>query len=241
MSKRFRGKPCIYCSGQRLATTGDHVLARQFCLACERADLPQVPACSPCNNAKSSLEHYLTAVLPFGAQHAGASENLETLVPGRLEKNQRLRRELAANIGSAPCPGTGRPSMTIPFDGEKLAQLFGFMARGLLWHEWGVMLASTDVVKTINLAPLGEKLFESMFELKAARRTSGNLGNGVLAYRGAQGLGEPNFSIWEFQFYSGVVLIEEAGSTEASLKGGVVTGPASLEETWLPVMAREPA
>ena len=66
MSKRFRDKPCVYCLTNPSTTTGDHVFAREFFPEAARANLPKVPACESCNNEKSHLEHYLTAVLPFG-------------------------------------------------------------------------------------------------------------------------------------------------------------------------------
>ena len=34
-----------------------------------RAKFPKLPAYETCNNAKSKLEHYLIAVLPFGGQY----------------------------------------------------------------------------------------------------------------------------------------------------------------------------
>ncbi len=63
MSKRFRDKPCDYCLTNPSTATGDHVFAREFFPEAARANLPKVPACESCNNEKSRLEHYLTAVL----------------------------------------------------------------------------------------------------------------------------------------------------------------------------------
>ena len=94
MTKKYRGKPCTYCS-VRTAETADHVFAREFFLPAQRANLPKVPACRECNEAKSQLEHYLTAVLPFGARHPGAATSLSEMVPPRLAKNARLERDLS--------------------------------------------------------------------------------------------------------------------------------------------------
>ena len=93
-SKRYRGKRCVYCGRDGASDTGDHVIARGFFLPSERGELPQVPACNQCNNEKSRLEHHLTTVLPFGARHAAASRTLNELVPGRLEHNERVHRDL---------------------------------------------------------------------------------------------------------------------------------------------------
>jgi hypothetical protein len=80
MSKKYKGKVCVYC-GKEPSTTGDHVFAREFFLVKHRDGLPQVPSCDKCNGEKSALEHYLTAVLPFGARHRNASQALQTMVP----------------------------------------------------------------------------------------------------------------------------------------------------------------
>ena len=88
MSKRFKGKICAYCS-TRPAVTGDHIFARAFFLEDKRDNLPQAPACAECNGLKSTLEHYLTTVLPFGGRHPGASENLEK-GEARLSKKPKV-------------------------------------------------------------------------------------------------------------------------------------------------------
>lgn len=231
MSKAFKKKPCVYCGGLRQATTGDHVIARQFFLEKDRGNLPKAPACVPCNQEKSRLEHYLTTLLPFGARHPAATENLETQLPSRLAKNRKLHRILADSFGGAPQPENqaGSVETRVPFEGEKLELLYGFIARGLLWHEWGVLLAQDDVVYPISLAPAGEELFRQLLSMNNQKRVSRNLGNGTFIYAGAQGTDYPGFSVWEFQFYAGVMLTEGNGSSAVSLKGGVITGKSSLQ------------
>jgi 5-methylcytosine-specific restriction endonuclease McrA len=91
MAKRFKfaSETCAYCATQP-ATTADHVFSREFFLVKRRANLPQVPACNSCNNAKSRLEHYLTAALPFGGRHTDSTENLTNLVPGVSKRTKRF-------------------------------------------------------------------------------------------------------------------------------------------------------
>jgi hypothetical protein len=86
---------CVYCA-TRPATTEDHVFARAFFVEGRRGELPKVPACQPCNQVKSGLEHYLATVLPFAGQHAPA--NLQDMVPRRLANNLRLHRTLATGM-----------------------------------------------------------------------------------------------------------------------------------------------
>lgn len=92
MSKKYKGKTCVYCGSIGSSETADHVLAREFAL--KRGDIPKVPACKLCNSAKSRLERYLTTVLPFGAKHADAGENLATMVPKRLAHFPHLQAEI---------------------------------------------------------------------------------------------------------------------------------------------------
>ena len=102
MGKGYKGVRCVYCQ-DREAGTADHVIARGFFPEDKRGDLPKVPACSECNNAKSKLEHTLTAIMPFGAQHADASKALEMAEP-RLAKNKKLHEWLAIFLGIVSSP-----------------------------------------------------------------------------------------------------------------------------------------
>src|ERR1700693_690251 len=111
MSKRFKGKTCVYCGAAPSTTTGDHVFAREFFINARRGNLPKVPACEACNHEKSKLEHYLTAVLPFGGRHTDSAQNLSTLVEPRLAKNAKLHSALSA--------GLLVPVSTLPIDGDK--------------------------------------------------------------------------------------------------------------------------
>jgi len=135
MSKRFKGKICVYCATPVASETGDHVLAREFVRAVFRSQIPQVPACRQCNKNKADLEHYLTAVLLFGGRHADAATNLETEGPRRFAKNQKLGRQLAkgrARLWTREPSGLVVNALTLPIDGEKIEKLVEFMARGLM-------------------------------------------------------------------------------------------------------------
>jgi hypothetical protein len=141
MGKGFKGKTCVYCATAPAATM-DHVFAREFFLVDRRANLPKVPACTACNGAKSQLEHYLTAVMPFGGRHADGLTHLSGMVPGRLARNQKLARQLSAGLSSVIVPGRETPAMTVPIDPDKVGGLFALIAKGLVWHHWQVLLPS---------------------------------------------------------------------------------------------------
>src|SRR5262245_46028730 len=110
-SKKFRDKLCVYCGVRPSTTQGDHVFARELFADGRTENLPKVPACKPCNDDKSRLEHYLASVLPFGGRHADAKHVLEMDVHRRLVKNVALHKRLAEGMEQTD------EKMTVPFDG----------------------------------------------------------------------------------------------------------------------------
>jgi hypothetical protein len=121
MGKAFKSGLCPY-RGVAGSTTADHVIARGFFPLDLRANLPKVGACQECNHKKSKLEHALTAVMPFGAQHGRAKE---ALLPGERQGLRALAagdREDPHALGLAgpgaaprayPWPGAAS-SLTLP-------------------------------------------------------------------------------------------------------------------------------
>ena len=208
MGKKFRGKLCVYCT-ERLADTEEHIFSRQFFTLANRANLPKAPACRSCNSAKSALEHYLTAVAPFGARHPDAVTTLENMVPPRLAKNTKLRRRLAAqcsDIWVRTPSGLMVRSMALPFDGAKMEAYFAYAVRGLLWHHWSLYLPEESFVHAICVTGAGDQIIEHQLSLNANARVSENLGNGTIEYRGAQGVDRSDVSVWHFKLYGGIVL-----------------------------------
>jgi len=239
MAKRFKfaGETCVYCALQP-ATTADHVFSRQFFVVKQRDNLPQVPACQGCNNAKSRLEHYLTAVLAFGGRHADAAENLTTLVPRRLEENQALHRRLEAGLVQ-PDAEAGSP-MTISFEPEKLNALFGYIAKGLAWHHWGVRIGHDSAVWAGLLSGGGETLFEHLFGHNCKERVTANLGDGTFRYQGAQSGENPQMTIWRFSLYGGALFSGDPEAPEEfNSVVGAVTGSAALIDRFVRLAAGE--
>lgn len=228
MSKKFKNKPCVYCLKNPSTRTGDHVFAREFFMEDRRDDLPKVPACEACNNEKSQLEHYLTAVLPFGGRHPDATANLQDMVPGRLAKNQRLHRELAEGserIMAEETEGQALPSLTIPFDGQILERLFQFIVKGVAFYHWGVTFGDQHGVHVITVTPTGQEAFALFLNMNARQRISVDLGGGTFRYEGTQG-DYPELTVWRFSIYGGLVM---AGDPDAP--GEIATGIGAMTAT----------
>jgi len=243
MSKQFKNKTCAYC-GQQPSTTADRVFSREFFLIARRANLPKVPACRQCNGEKSDLEHYLTAVLPFGGRHPDAQVNLADMVPRRLAKNASLHRRLNAGAtrrwtrqGSVDVP-----AMTIPFDGEQLRKLFALIAKGLVWRHWGVLIGPDASVWAGILNRRGEDVFNYLFGLPAKARVKDSPGAGTFAYEGAQGSDIPQMTVWRFSIYGGAVV---SGDPDAPFEHnslvGAVTGSKQMMAKFIAIAEGEPA
>jgi hypothetical protein len=176
MGKGFTGKACVYCATAPAATM-DYVFAREFFLVDRRANLPKVPACAACNGAKSSLEHYLTAVL--AVRRPTCRRHLTEMVPGRLA--QKLARQLSEGLSTNVVLGGATPAMTIPIDPDKVGELFALIAKGLVCHHWQVLLPPAAFgVRAETLSAAGEKFYNGALTMNSGARVSETLGNGTL-------------------------------------------------------------
>jgi hypothetical protein len=241
MSKRFKfaGETCAYCA-ERPAMTADHIFARSFFVVPRRGNLPQVPACDPCNSEKARLEHYLTAVLPFGGLHVDGPQTLAELVPRRLANNLALHRELAAGISRVLVDEGGTPvqAMTVPFEPEKLSALFTFIAKGLAWHHWGVLVDQGADVWAGILNATGENIFNSWLARNGRARTTENLGDDTFAYVGVQGMDNPQMSVWVFAIYGGLRLSGDPDAPHEQVsKVGVLIASKELIERFNAMLA----
>jgi hypothetical protein len=229
MSKRFKGMLCAYCA-ERPAVTGDHIFAREFFLKTQRANLPQVPTCGQCNGEKSKLEHYLTAVLPFGGRHADAVANLSQMVEPRLAKNKKLHKRLAQNstrVWTRTESGLHALSTALPFEPERLAELFKYIVRGVLFYHWNVRLTEEHFCEVNLLASDGRKIFDRFMQMRSKAQATGNFGDGTIIYDGIQGLDSDIISVWRFSLYGDVKLVDPG---EEAVQIGAFTGPKRVAE-----------
>jgi len=184
------------------------VFAREFFPDSKRGQLSIVPACEACNNAKSALEHYLTAVLPFGGRHPDSHAMLREAVPRRLARNRKLHRELVAGSMSLAGDEKGQrvESLVVPFDSNKYVKLFNYIARGLTAYHWQVVVPVGHEVEAVLLNPVYEPHYRRLLSLPAGARVDESVGDGAFAYRGAQAIDDPALTIWWFQTFGGLVM-----------------------------------
>lgn len=218
MSKRFKNKTCVYCAREGISSTGDHVFAREFFPVEKRANLPIVPACTSCNNTKSTLEHYLTAVLPFGGLHPDASPILSNEVPRRLARNKKLHNNLREGSTTVDVREDNQQieRFAVPFESNRLVKLFGLIARALSAYHWNVVIPADYIVEPLLLNPIYEADFRRMFLMQAAARVQGDIGDGAFLYQGAQAVDDPALTIWRFRAFGGIVVADDEQVPEAS-------------------------
>jgi len=229
MGKSYKGKTCVYCGAEGASQTGDHVFARKLFPVEQRANLPQVPACPACNQAKSELEHYLLTLLPFGGRQPDSSKFLTATVPRRLAKNLRLHRELAEGRERTWVKGNGviRSSLTLPFDGEKLAALFTFVTRGMVAHAWQAQIPQDYYVGAGLLTRVGASFLEP-FLRGGGQHAVDSLGGGLIDYHGVQASANPFLTVWRFRLYGGVAF------------GGDPQAPGHTSSDLWAISARQP-
>ncbi|WP_176422307.1 hypothetical protein [Bradyrhizobium sp. 2S1] len=80
--------------------------------------------------------------LPFASNHQDAPMVLSHMVARRWEKNAKLKRRLSAGYRQELTLQNGIvvPAMTLPFDGDRVGELFKFTTQGLLFHHFGIVL-----------------------------------------------------------------------------------------------------
>jgi hypothetical protein len=67
-----------------------------------------------------------------------------------------------------------------------------------MWHHWQVVLADDCFVEVRGLTAIDEKSFDKYLAMNAAKRVPETaIGNGAFVYSGAQGLGNPQVSMWK--------------------------------------------
>lgn len=196
---RYTGRDCAYCGGVGVTDTRDHVLAKEFVLPRHREGLPIIPACHRCNNEKADLERELTALLPFGARHADARENLEKLVPPRLRGNMRLHKEIAASYGPqwVLSPGGSFEYLgKVNIDAATIKRWLEMATLGLIRHHWNLIVSGkVDVLVELPTPEAANRLGQ-LFSYNSARKIpTETIGGGALTYEAAMGVDNPLLSI----------------------------------------------
>ena len=227
MSKKYKNKICAYC-GVPNSTTVDHVFPRALFHENDASVIPKVPACFSCNNEKSKLEHTLSAVLPFGAKHEHALQNLCKKIPRMLKKNVKLHKKLQYQIRNNPSWENGdEPStLTLPEEISKINEFIKYTVKGLsVWH-WETYLTTGTEFEFIP-SPVTYKDFYSktFLTMQCDNKISDSLGKGTISYLGMQNVQCPLQTIWFFELLGGLQIADSRYPDKIINSIGVITKP----------------
>lgn len=118
----------------------------------------------------------------------------------------------------------------LPFDRDRLCQLFAYIVKGLLWYHWSVTLAAAFDTSVMLLTNDGEGVFSRLLDMNARHRVRENVGESTFFYEGAQGNDYPEFSVWKFSIYGGAKL---AGDPVAPLEETSCIGVITAKKSYL--------
>ena len=220
-SKAYKGKICIYCVRAE-SSTADHVIARKFFLTEKREGIPKVPACNVCNNRKSELEHYLSAVMLFGARHLDSKKTLAEQVPGRLENNRKLLQTLRHGW-SVERQNYWEPYVTVPFDSERFVEYMEMVVRGLAWHYWKLCFDHNCMVRGSMISEYGAQLMEQLYRSKNRDRIAEKFSNGAFTFEAVRSTESSLFTAWRLSLYGAVSVGDSDSPRERSRETHVVT------------------
>jgi hypothetical protein len=210
-SKRFKGKDCAYCGGQGIASTADHVVAREFFFEEDRADLPQVAACRACNNQKSALEHYVSAALMVGSNLADGDRYRQERVRPRIAKNRKLQEELGLNDPPVWICRNGIWQLVhaIKLRPTKITGLMALIVKGLYCFHFGRPLCRDFWADVAMIHPQEEPALwagVAGYFPPGSKKFSSDLGRGTFFYECSQSPAHADFSIWRMAWHGGISL-----------------------------------
>ena len=233
-SKKYKGKPCVYCV-DGISGEGDHIISRKFFPVKFRGNLPKAPSCKQCNEVKSLLEHYLTAVLLFSSDHITALKSQGEKVNRRLNKNLPLKNDLRSGISPAWMPaknGLLERTIAIPFQSEKLIEYCEYIVRGLVWHEWDVIVPKHYAIEVMSLTQHGYSFFRDyIFKLSPDLKRVRTYADGGFSYTCTRNSTDGAFSAWHLKFYEKINLSNQTmGDAIEFAEICALTGPPNIRK-----------
>lgn len=183
------------------------MIARSFFPEDSRADLPQVPACERCNNAKSALEHYLATVLPLAGRDQAAFQITENTLERKLANNAALQDELNRGFELYASEGLqGQYGTTLR--SAALGDYAKFVALGLLRHHFGYRVEGVREVRGAALAHSRASAIDGLFSRveSEVRPVVARFADGALGYRGFAAKANQGSSFWQIRLYGGLHL-----------------------------------
>jgi hypothetical protein len=137
--RRPRTHQCAYC-GKVTTVTKDHVVPKGLFVQPYPTNLITVPACAPCNNAKSLDDDYLRDLLVcdlYGSESPVAKQVFRKMLGSDSRGSSIVARAARAEMQFKPLHSHGGVYLgqfpSFPIDGPRLERIFKTLVRGLYY------------------------------------------------------------------------------------------------------------
>lgn len=210
MSKKYKQKSCAYCFAG-VSQTADHVFPRELLPVHLRTDIPKVPACGSCNTKKAALEHYITAILPFGGWHPSARKILEDRVSKRLDRNAPLHRSLQVGVTDTWIVDRGalKRTIAVPFDFQKFKAWLELVVSGPSLYHFNFVLPINVSIDVFATTVYGDSFLGSFLKTKTNQIVNYSISDGMIRYAGSHSEDNQWVQLWCFSFYGGLITTED--------------------------------
>ncbi len=219
---RFRGVKCAYC-GVRPATTADHVFPRSL-FGQNLSNPITVPSCGQCNKAKSAFDDYLRDML---LTDIGGSEHpiAQTLVDGKFTRSlqgghsRALLNDVAEGEWQDLITHGGiylGDAWTWTPDVAKVEGIFSFIARGLIYKEYGERLPENYNAQAVRVPPTMTREIWDKFKETGVRPFV--IGDNVVVGIGASCPNDRFSSGWVLVFYGGTMFLVTTNPSQLDIE-----------------------
>lgn len=154
---------------------------------------------------------------------------MPTTIGKRLARNARLQREI--EDGFSRLAHISSSTHATVFQGEVLTEYSGWIAAGLLYHEFGALLGSEYVARGTTITDTGVAAFDQMFTAARPSVTTvvREFAGGALVYRGFSALHDARLSAWQMRLYGGLNLgMTSQGAALFDLAGITVEADSAI-------------
>lgn len=202
--------PCVYC-GKITDLTKEDVIPKCLFSKPRPADLVKVPACRPCNNAKSKNDDYLRDILVSDA-YAYGNPVARDLFHQKMLSSARQGSSVVAR--TALLTGRQRPLYTpggvylgdcvsAPLDVERVNHIFSQIVRGLYFKARGRRIPDDYVFDVRRYRPLE---FNRVWEVLQRTGYHGpfRIGGEIFTCLFVDAVEDPFFTQWWLWFYDSV-------------------------------------
>ena len=126
--------------------------------------------------------------------------------------------------------GSPEKTIALPFQSEKLIEYCEYIIRGLVWHEWDIIIPKKYVIEVMSLTQHGYSIFRDyILKLSPDLKREKMYADGGFSYTCTRNSIDAAFSAWHLKFYEKLYLSDqtEEGAVEFA-EICAMTGPPNI-------------